>query len=132
MKTIKLAGIKSSWIITMPSVLYWFFKKLSKIQSQKESVYLQGSELEVIYYDEGGKRKMRVPCHPLDNELRRWKWPYLRINFGGSVELECPHEVGHGGIHGCDGCCQHVSYDKALKKFLKKIKGRKKNARKNT
>lgn len=53
-----------------------------------------------------------------------WKWPYLRRNFGGSIELECPHGVGHGGVHGCCGCCRHESYTKALKAFMaQKSKG---------
>ena len=32
-------------------------------------------------------------------------------------ELACEHGVGHGGVHGCDGCC--------FKKAWKRIFGRK-------
>lgn len=35
-----------------------------------------------------------------------WHWPFLRINSNGAREYQCPHGVGHGGIHCCDGCCQ--------------------------
>jgi len=31
-------------------------------------------------------------------------------------ELMCEHGVGHGGIHGCDGCCADPSFKKAWKK----------------
>lgn len=48
--------------------------------------------------------------------LKNWHWPFLRTNFNGDKEYECPHGVGHGGIHGCDGCCSHDSYAIALKK----------------
>lgn len=34
-----------------------------------------------------------------------WHWPFKRINFNGAKEYSCRHGVGHGGIHGCDGCC---------------------------
>ncbi len=37
-----------------------------------------------------------------------WHWPYH-----GRGELSCPHGVGHGGFHGCDGCCTHESFLKA-------------------
>lgn len=43
-------------------------------------------------------------------ELEDWHWPYQRINSGGAREYECPHGIGHGGVHGCDGCCSHESY----------------------
>ena len=59
-------------------------------------------------------------------KLKNWKWPFQRINSGGDVEFACPHGIGHGGIHGCDGCCGHVSYYKwrgiHQEKFLKKIR----------
>lgn len=51
----------------------------------------------------------------LDKELNEWHWPFLRINSNGAKEYMCPHGVGHGGIHGCEGCCSHKSYTKALK-----------------
>ena len=51
-----------------------------------------------------------------DKELKDWHWPTLRTNTNGALERMCPHGVGHGGIHGCDGCCQDKSYDKAIKK----------------
>jgi len=31
-----------------------------------------------------------------------WK---TALRADGRVEYSCPHGVGHGGIHGCDGCC---------------------------
>lgn len=46
-------------------------------------------------------------------ELKDWDWPFLRINCCGAKEYECPHGVGHGGIHGCDGCCAHESFVKS-------------------
>lgn len=40
-----------------------------------------------------------MPSVPAD-----WPWPrYAR--YDGKVEYRCPHEIGHGGVHGCDGCC---------------------------
>lgn len=54
--------------------------------------------------------------------LVQWYWPVLRINLGGDIELKCPHEVGHGGIHGCDGCCSHPSFKKAMKRERKSWK----------
>jgi len=44
------------------------------------------------------------------DKLKDWKWPYQRINFGGDKEYSCPHEIGHGGLHGCDGCpCDKIA-----------------------
>lgn len=34
-------------------------------------------------------------------------------------ELMCPHGVGHGGIHGCDGCCADRSFKLAWKIIFK-------------
>lgn len=34
-----------------------------------------------------------------------WHWPFQRINSNGAREYACRHGVGHGGTHGCDGCC---------------------------
>jgi hypothetical protein len=48
-------------------------------------------------------------------ELATWDWPDW-----GRGELGCPHGVGHGGIHGCDGCCSHPSYEVWLNKRVKK------------
>lgn len=39
-----------------------------------------------------------------------WHWPYLRINSSGAKEYACPHGIGHGGLHGCDGCCQDKNF----------------------
>jgi len=47
-------------------------------------------------------------------KLENWDWPYLRVNFGGTKEYACPCGVGHGGIHGCCGCCAHESYKKKV------------------
>lgn len=33
-------------------------------------------------------------------------------------ELMCEHGIGHGGIHGCDGCCSDPSFEIAWKKFF--------------
>ena len=33
-------------------------------------------------------------------------------------ELDCEPGVGHGGIHGCDGCCSKPSFSKAWKKIF--------------
>lgn len=43
-------------------------------------------------------------------DLEKWHWPFQRINFGGDREYSCPHGIGHGGIHGCDGCCAASSF----------------------
>ncbi len=51
-----------------------------------------------------------------EDELKDWKWPFLRINFNGAKEYECPHGVGHGGFHGCEGCCSHPSFEKMTQK----------------
>ncbi len=54
-------------------------------------------------------------------DLKHWQWPFLRVNSNGAKEYECPHGVGHGGVHGCDGCCGHKSYTEAgAKRELKK------------
>lgn len=51
-----------------------------------------------------------------DPRLKDWHWPYQRINSSGTKEYSCPHGVGHGGIHGCDGCCRHPSFRKKTRK----------------
>lgn len=51
--------------------------------------------------------------------LDGWHWPFLRVNFGGAKEYACPHGVGHGGLHGCDGCCRHRSFKKVIGKVYK-------------
>lgn len=60
--------------------------------------------------------RAKMLIHLIENkkELKGWKWPY-----GGRGELTCPHGVGHGGTHGCDGCCSHPSFKKAKIKKLK-------------
>lgn len=47
---------------------------------------------------------------------KTWHWPYQRTNSNGAKEYACRHGVGHGGIHGCDGCCQDESFPRAQKK----------------
>lgn len=50
------------------------------------------------------------------DELSKWHWPYLRTSFGGDKEYNCPHGVGHSnGVHGCEGCCSHESFEKRIK-----------------
>lgn len=44
-----------------------------------------------------------------------WHWSFQRVNFGGTKEYACRHGVGHGGIHGCDGCCSDPSFPKEPK-----------------
>lgn len=66
-------------------------------------------------------------------ELENWNWPYLRMNSNGAKEYACPHGTGHGGIHGCDGCCGHQSYGKQIiiKRILAEMREkRKKNEKK--
>jgi hypothetical protein len=58
--------------------------------------------------------KNKVSGKEFDCRLKNWKWPFQRINFGGSTEYACPHGIGHGGVHGCDGCCDHPSYKKEV------------------
>ena len=64
------------------------------------------------------------------DELINWDWPDAGINSNGALEHFCPHGVGHGGIHGCDGCCQHESFKRVTKgdKNGKKKKGKKKRS----
>ena len=64
----------------------------------------------------------------LKKELDTWLWPFLRTNIGGAREYMCPHGVGHGGVHCCDGCCSHPSFKQKLKRvnLSKKKKRRKK------
>jgi len=44
-----------------------------------------------------------------------WHWPFQRVNFGGAKEYSCLHGIGHGGIHGCDGCCSDPNFPKEIK-----------------
>lgn len=44
------------------------------------------------------------------NKKKPWHWPFLRVNFGGAKEYACKHGQGHGGIHGCDGCCKDPNF----------------------
>lgn len=44
-----------------------------------------------------------------------WHWPFLRINSNGAKEYACYHGIGHGGVHGCDGCCRDKNYPKEKK-----------------
>lgn len=53
--------------------------------------------------------------------LDKWHWPYA-----GRGELQCPHGIGHGGIHGCDGCCQSDSFEKAWQRPWERGQWRKK------
>jgi len=47
------------------------------------------------------------------NPKKRWT-RYTRTK----KELACEHGVGHGGIHGCDGCCSDPSFEKAWKEIF--------------
>jgi hypothetical protein len=58
----------------------------------------------------------------MKKKTKKWHWPFLRINFGGDIELMCEHGVGHGGLHGCDGCCRDKEYVKRLKSFKRSSK----------
>jgi hypothetical protein len=51
-----------------------------------------------------------------------WGWPFQRINSGGDAEYSCEHGVGHGGMHGCDGCCHKtgIEHFKQITKRKKK------------
>ena len=37
----------------------------------------------------------------------------------GKKELMCEHGVGHGGVHGCDGCCADPEFKKAWKRIFR-------------
>lgn len=50
---------------------------------------------------------------PKPMKVSDWK-RYPRIK----KELLCPHGIGHGGIHGCDGCCDDPSFREAWKKIF--------------
>lgn len=45
-------------------------------------------------------------------KVKKHEWKFLRINIGGAKEYACSHGIGHGGIHGCDGCCSDTSFPK--------------------
>lgn len=49
--------------------------------------------------------------------IKPWSWPFLRVNSGGDKEYACRHGVGHGGTHGCDGCCSDPDFPKAEPKY---------------
>ncbi len=65
--------------------------------------------------------KRSIPVK-LDDVLKDWPWPYLRNNLGGTAEYECPHGIGHGGIHGCDGCCHHESFERITSENKRRLK----------
>lgn len=48
-------------------------------------------------------------------EEKPWHWPYLRHNIFGAKEYACRHGVGHGGVHGCDGCCRDSNFPRKEK-----------------
>lgn len=50
----------------------------------------------VLTYEEAKEYQVEKP----------WAWPFQRINSNGAREYACSHGIGHGGLHGCDGCCQ--------------------------
>lgn len=52
---------------------------------------------------------------------KKWHWPFLRINSGGSIELECKHGIGHGGVHGCDDCCHSEEFEEHYGKYKVKV-----------
>ena len=48
--------------------------------------------------------------------IKAWHWPFLRINSGGDKEYACRHGIGHGGMHGCDGCCRDKDFPQPQKR----------------
>ena len=38
-----------------------------------------------------------------------WKWP-IYPKRDGKLEYSCRHGIGHGGVHGCDGCCSDPNF----------------------
>lgn len=57
------------------------------------------------------------------NKLSKiWHWPFQRINSNGAIEFSCQHGVGHGGIHGCDGCCKDLDYAARVEELKRKPK----------
>lgn len=65
-------------------------------------------------------RSVSVMNEPMKKKktIKKWHWPFLRVNSGGVREYACRHKVGHGGIHGCDGCCATPDYFEAIYKRL--------------
>lgn len=45
--------------------------------------------------------------------MMNWK-RYPRVK----KELMCEHGVGHGGMHGCDGCCKDPSFKESWKRIF--------------
>ena len=50
----------------------------------------------------------------LQKKVKRWL-PVWKKAKRSKPELDCQHGIGHGGVHGCDGCCSHESFNKAWK-----------------
>lgn len=54
MKKVRLIGVTSSWVLTMPNILYFFFKKFVHIKSDTTPIVMQGKAIDVVYFDEIG------------------------------------------------------------------------------
>lgn len=52
---------------------------------------------------------------------KRWN-PVWKVAKRPKKELDCVHGVGHGYVHGCDGCCSHESFKIAWRDLFKKEK----------
>lgn len=70
----------------------WFDRE----QKRLSELLLAAIKDRVLTFEEAGEYRVEKP----------WHWPFQRINSNGAKEYACRHSIGHGGIHGCDGCCQ--------------------------
>ena len=88
------------------------------------------SDQRVFTHDESACKGNFCPVHNPSNHHMK-DWPQHYRGDRGITERICPHGIGHpdpdcllankgdNGIHGCDGCCDRVTY--SIDKFSKKV-----------
>ena len=42
-------------------------------------------------------------------QTKNWHWPICN-RHDGKIEWACRHGIGHGEVHGCDGCCSDPNF----------------------
>ena len=70
-------------------------KRFDREQKHLEDLLEKAIGDRVLTFDEAVVYEIEKP----------WHWPFQRINSNGAREYACRHGIGHGGLHGCDGCC---------------------------
>jgi len=56
-----------------------------------------------------GERNLPVLLPPGTPDPPPWAIDFSRHGEDGHPEWICTHNVGHGGVHTCDGCCHETS-----------------------